>query len=202
MKQMTKLQKILGAILIIAMLVSVGAVFAQEDETTTTDTAFCIPMRGMMGDNPVRSALDELGLTQQDLRDYILAGGTIADFLTEHGIDLEALRAAHHAENQVALLSCVNDAETNGLITSEQANQLREAIANDTLYELMQSGEFDGLFPRFGGRHGHFGQDNGFGAGMMGTMGETNGFGAGMGAMGQGRGRHGVGGNGFGMNGQ
>lgn len=183
---MTKLQKILSAMLVIAMLISVGAVMAQDDDTTAPDdTTFCMPMNGVRGDSPVHATLEALGLTQDDIRAYMLAGGTIEELLAENGVDIELLREAHHAAQEATLLTCVDEAEANGLISSEQANQVREAIADGTLPELIQSGEFDELFPRFGA-NGH---------GQRGNFGESNGFGDGEGRSAR-RGGYGFGGNG------
>lgn len=194
---MTKLQKILSTMFVIAMLVTTGAVMAQDDETTTPNTAFCAPERSEDGEreNPVHVALEELGITREDVRAYIEAGGTIEEFFAENGIDIEAIREAQQAEQQATLLSCIDEAEADGLISAEQANQLSEAIAEGTLRELVQSGEFEGLFPRGEGQHGG---RNGFGDGE-GRRG--NGFGDADGEGRHGPRRGGRGGNGFGGNG-
>lgn len=189
---MTKLQKILSAVLVIAMLVAAGAVLAQDETPTDEDTDLCTELRDMRGENPIQAALDELGLTRQDIRDFVQAGGTVEEFFTQNGIDVEALRAEHEAERDAAILACVNELEANATITSEQADQLRTAISEDTLRELLQSGEFDGIFP-FGhgngqGQRGHGrGHGQGFGE-NSGGQGFGNGFGEGFAGQGFGNG--------------
>lgn len=172
---MTKLQKILSTVFVVAILVTSGAVMAQEEEAPEGNTAFCAPDRSEDGErpeNPVHAALEELGITREDVRAYIEAGGTAEEFFAENGIDIEAIREEQQAERQATLSICIDEAEADGLISSEEANQLREAITDGTLRELVESGEFDGLFPRGerdGRPHGPRGDsDNGEGEGQRG----------------------------------
>lgn len=204
---MNKLQKILGAVLVIAMLVAASAVFAQDDTTTDETTTVCSELHPMRGENPIFTAFDELEITRDDIQAYIQAGGTMEEFLAENGIDIEAIRTAHHAQMQVNMLLCVNELEADGTITSEQAAQLRDAITNNTMYELFQSGEFDDVFPRlgqgfgngFGGFGQGFGHNRGFGRQGFGGFGHNRGFGGqGFGGFGHNRGF----GNSTGVNGE
>lgn len=143
---MKTLHKFLSGAIIVVTLTTGAAVFAQDDTETTSTDALCEPFAG---ERPERGAiLEEAGLTREDVQAYVEAGGTLEELLAENGIDLEAIRAEHQAEREAHLLDCVEQAQAAGIITDEQATTLTEAIENGTLRELIQSGEFDGIFPQ------------------------------------------------------
>ncbi|MDQ7025257.1 MAG: hypothetical protein Q9P01_06105 [Anaerolineae bacterium] len=145
---MKTLHKFLSGAIIVVTLTTGAAVFAQDDTEAPSSAALCQPFAGERPERPERGAfLEELGLTREDVRAYIAAGGTIQELLAENGIDVEAIRAEHQAEREAHLLDCVAQAQDAGIINAEQAAALTDAIENGTMRELMQSGEFEGVFP-------------------------------------------------------
>ncbi|GAB5492456.1 MAG: hypothetical protein Phog2KO_26710 [Phototrophicaceae bacterium] len=152
--QLTKVQKVGSGVVIgiMMMTASMGAVFAQDDDTVTdTDEPLCVVERTER-ENVIDDLLDELELTREEVRDY---DGTLEELLAENGVDLEALRAENQAENQATrtanMLACVTTLEENGSLTAEQADNLRTAIEDGSFQTLREEG--------FGGRNGERGNN-------------------------------------------
>ena len=165
--KLTKVQKVMSGTVIGAMLLiaSAGAVFAQDD-TASDETTEPICVRESV-ENPLVTAIEELGLTREDIRDY---EGTLEELLTENGIDVEALRAEFEANRTTVLIECVDALEANGSLTAEQADNLRSAIEDGSLEILREEGFGRNRNGRNGrnGRGGRNGADGFFGNGIFG----------------------------------
>lgn len=169
--KLTKVQKVMSGTVIGAMLLiaSAGAVFAQDD-TASDETTEPICVRESV-ENPLATAIEELGLTREDIRDY---EGTLEELLTENGIDVEALRAEFEANRTTVLIECVDALEANGTLTAEQADNLRTAIEDGSLEILREEGFGHGGDRNRNGRNGRNGRggrngaDGFFGNGIFG----------------------------------
>jgi hypothetical protein len=126
-------------------------------------------LRGRMGPmGGVRElhvvAADELGMTQEELRDELLAGKSIAELAEEKNVDLQTITDAFLAVVNENLVEAVED----GYITQEQADQMLEHMEEAVAYWLeAKQGEavggrraWPGCFPggswRGGARGGGF----------------------------------------------
>lgn len=194
---MNKLQKTLmsGAIIATLAIGSVGAAFAQDDAETTESTILCAPAE-MAAPNFLerqeerQSWWEQLGLTAEDVQAYLdeSENNTLETLRDEYTDELEALQAerqaereAEKAEREAELISCIEDAVTNGDLTQEQADALIEAIQADSVRDVLNSDLFADsdvqLFPRGerGDRDGkHEGRGNGGRDGRNGRGGAPN----------------------------
>lgn len=178
---MNKMQKVIAGTVVSVMLLtaSAGAAFAQDD-TAQEGTIFSVCERPELGERstPLQDALAEAGITRGDFQDF---DGTFEEFLAENGIDVEAIRSEleaqreeRKAEREATLLDCVSAAQEAGIITAEQATAITDAVENGTLRELIQSEEFEDLFPNRGDRDGRRGNGR-RGGGRFGGFGDFGG---------------------------
>jgi len=151
---MMNFRKSLTSAVIVAIFVSAGAAFAQDavpqGQPPAADVqALCVVTDHEVGERPERGdVLLELGVTQDELA-AARENGTLDELIAQYEVELEALREQHtadmEAERAAALETCLTTAVDNGDLTAEQAAAIRDAVANDTLHDLLSSEEFDGI---------------------------------------------------------
>ena len=111
------LKLLLGALIFTLAAGAAFVAFAQEEESTAVGA--CEGRHRHAYDEYPLKALAELDMTIAELRDHLASGGTIAELLVDTDLqaDLKATR-----------LACINELETNGDLTAEQAAALRAVI--------------------------------------------------------------------------
>jgi len=141
----------IAATLILALTLGIGATaYAatnntnDSNTTTTTNTRQPVGLNraiGVRGYDFMESVLKDLGkLTDEDIAKARLEGKTLYDIATDKGLSYDDLKNAMLNYKYKA----IDDAVTNGTITSEQATTYKEAIKNNSINAVPGQGRVNG----------------------------------------------------------
>lgn len=148
---MTKVQKVLGSVLVIVMLAVSGTVLAQTAEGANggsggSNDGICASLQSIR--TIIRSDMDNLGFSVKDIQLSLKSAGGVEELIAERTSEIQKAFANYQALLQEDLNACVDNAEANNLISLGQSQQLRDDIANGTLYQALQSGKYTAVFPQ------------------------------------------------------
>lgn len=118
---------IIALTMTIAMSLCITA-YASTDSATTNQRARLEKVTGMRGYDYVESVLkDKLGMTDDEITDWLDSGKTMYDLAQEKGMTVDQFKSALLEERTKAVDKAVAD----GTITNEEGASLKETLKNN-----------------------------------------------------------------------
>lgn len=123
-----KAKKLLVAAVMILVVGGGSAVYAKTVTNTTNQGLGIGRITSMRGDDYVSSVLkDKLGMTDKEITDGLNSGKTMYQLAEEKGMAIDTFKAALIEEKSKS----IDTAVSNGTITKDQGDSIKEKIGNN-----------------------------------------------------------------------